>query len=391
MPGPSRSAGPPRPRRLRALAARLLLVLASGLATAWTLAALWHQAPPGWDAPLMGLAALAGAAIIAIGLRHPARGAIGLAAGLAAVALWWGSIHPRNDRDWAPDVAHGVTATFRDHQVTLSHIRDFSWRSEADVTPRWESATFDLDALDRVDVYSSVWASPAIAHTLVGFGFSDGRYVVFSAEIRKEVGESFSEIGGFFKEFELVLIAATPDDIIRLRTDARGEHVARYPLKLTGEQMRAAFLIFANTGNALAEHPKFYQTITTNCTTVPFQLARLVEPGIPFDWRILLSGYLPGYLYDHRLIDTTAPLAQVEREAVVAPGSRPWIQPASRLEGPARACSGQPPAQKAGASPRALDTQQCPGAEGAGEGDAITDPAAQPSTRSGTGRPSHSE
>ncbi len=309
-----------------------LVALAALLLGAWTATALWYQAGMGWRAPLMGLVLLAALALVPLSFLRPGRALAALLLGLVAVGLWWSSIAPSNHRDWDPDVARGVTADVEGSRVTLHNVRDFQWRTENDAAPRWQTLTFDLDQLDRVDVYSSVWASPAIAHTLVGFGFSDGQYVVFSAEIRRERGEKFSEIGGFFKQFELVLIAATPGDIIHLRTDARGERVSRYPLRLTPAQMRAAFLIFANKGNMLAEHPQFYQTITTNCTTVVFQLARLVEPGMPFDWRILASGYLPGYLYDHRLIDTDLPLAEVERKAVLAPGATPWnaIAPAAR-------------------------------------------------------------
>lgn len=305
----------------------MLAALALG---AWTATALWYQASEAWRTPLMLGAGLAAMALAVQGFRRPRAGALALVLCGGAVALWWASIPPSNDRDWEADVAHGVTAQISGSRVTLHHVRNFQWRTPDDFTPRWKTLTVDLDQLDRVDVYSSVWANPAIAHTLVGFGFSDGQYVVFSAEIRRERGETFSEIGGFFKEFELVLIAATPQDIIHLRTDARGERVSRYALLLSKAQMRAAFLIFASKGNTLAEHPQFYQTITTNCTTVVFQLARLVEPGIPFDWRILASGYLPGYLYDHHLIANGRPLAEIERQALLAPGAAPWND-----EGPA--------------------------------------------------------
>ena len=143
---------------------------------------------------------------------------------------------------------------------------------------------------------------------------------MFSAEIRRERQESFSEIGGFFKEFELVMIAADPEDIIRLRTDFRREQVSRFALNLTPEQARALFLSYLARANQLAAQPEFYQTLTTNCTTVIFQLARLVEPGIPRDWRILLSGYLPDYLYDHAMIANDRPLEEIRRQAILAPG-----------------------------------------------------------------------
>ena len=185
-------------------------------------------------------------------------------------------------------------------------------------TPRWTTRRYALDQLTSVDLISSVWSSPAIAHTLIGFGFANGERVVFSAEVRREKTEAFSEVGGFFKQFELVMIAATERDIVRLRTNIRGENVTLLPLRISRQQAQALFLGFANRANALARTPEFYQTVTTNCTTVIFELARQVDTRVPLDWRILLSGYLPGYLYDLGIIRTDAPLDRVLREAAIS-------------------------------------------------------------------------
>ena len=55
--------------------------------------------------------------------------------------------------------------------------------------------------------------------------------MVFSVEIRRQSNETFSEIGGFFKEFELIVIAAEERDIVRLRTNVRREKTYLYRLK----------------------------------------------------------------------------------------------------------------------------------------------------------------
>ena len=195
---------------------------------------------------------------------------------------------------------------------------NFDWRSDTDFTPRWETRRYSLDRLTSVDLVSSVWGSPAIAHTLISFGFAEGGHVVFSAEVRRERGEAFSEIGGFFKQFELVMIAADEKDIIRLRTNIRREDVTLLPLKLNGAQARALFLGFAGRANDLARTAQFYQTVTTNCTTVIFELARHIDRRVPLDWRILFSGYLPGYLYELGIIRTDIPLDQVLQQAAIS-------------------------------------------------------------------------
>ncbi|KXF78795.1 hypothetical protein ATN84_03235 [Paramesorhizobium deserti] len=244
------------------------------------------------------------------------------AAGIAMLALfgWWSMIRPSLTRDWAPDVEHTVTARIDGNQATLYNVRDFDWRTTTDFTPHWKTETYDLDGIETVDLFLSYWAGPAIAHTLVSFGFADGRHIVFSAEIRKTRDEAFSEIGGFFKEFELAMIAAKESDIIRLRTNIRGERVYRYPIRIDAAAAKALFLLYLDTANRLAKKAEFYNTVTTNCTTVVFDMARTLNPGFPLDYRVLLSGYLPGYLYDEGLIANGAPLAEVERQAAI--GSR---------------------------------------------------------------------
>lgn len=303
--------------------AAILLGAVTVLAAALAITAIGFQiaAPAGWF--WRAAVAAAGAAIIGIGWRRPRAGWAGLAAALFIGVAWWWSIAPSNDRDWAPDVAYGVTGDIVGDAVVLHHVRNFAWVSDTDFTPRWETRRYALDRLTSVDLVSSVWASPAIAHTLISFGFADDqtkglRHVVFSAEVRRERNEAFSEVGGFFKEFELVMIAADENDILRLRTNIRREDVTLLPLRLSKAQARALFMAYLNRANRLARQPEWYQTITTNCTTVIFELARIVDSRLPLDWRILVSGYLPGYLYDLGIIRTDIPLAAVLRQAAIS-------------------------------------------------------------------------
>lgn len=319
LPGPAVTAPAGHRRHWAHRAGLVLLVFVLALVTAWTLTALSYQAPDTWRGLAMSVTAAAALVLALLADRRQALAWAGTAALVLAVGLWWGSIRASDSRDWAPEVSRTVTGTVEGSRVVLHDVRDFTWRSETDFTPRWDTRTYDLDTLKSVDLFSSVWGNPAIAHTLIGFGFSTGQRVVFSVEIRRERTEAFSEVGGFFKEFELALIAADENDIVRLRTDARGETVSLYPLKVTPEQARGLFLSYVALANDLAAHPAFYQTATSNCTTVIYDLARLVEPGVPFDRRILLSGYLPDYLYEHGLIPRDRPLAEVRRAAVIVP------------------------------------------------------------------------
>lgn len=286
---------------------RLLLIAAMSLASllllslsAWGAGALWFQLPAAATARMVALAAwslFSIAALVGGWRQHYLLPAVWLALLLALMA-WWRTIEPSHNRVWADDVARMVTGKVDGGIVTLDPVRNFDWRSDTDYTVRWEQRRYDLAQLQSVDVAMSYWMGPAIAHTLVSFGFSDGRQLVFSIEIRKERGESFDGLAGFFKRYETVLIAADERDILRVRTNARGEDMWLYRLNMPPAMMRSLFLAYLDEGEQLQRTPRFYNTLTGNCTTIIYQMARHIAPGLPLDWRLLASGYLDRYLYD---------------------------------------------------------------------------------------------
>lgn len=227
---------------------------------------------------------------------------------LIVLAFWWLSLKPSNDRDWADEVSRPLRGSVQGALVTLHDIRDFDWRSDTDYTARWHDGTYDLDTLTSVDMALSYWMGPAIAHTLVSFGFEDGRHVVFSVEVRRERDEAFSSLGGFFKQFELAIVAAEERDILYVRAGPRGEQVFLYPVRMPVPAMRALFKSYVARANQLTIEPRFYHTLTANCTTLVYDMVRPLVPGLPLDIRLILSGYLPEYLYGHGGLDTSLPL-----------------------------------------------------------------------------------
>ena len=306
--------------RLLRLPGLIILILLTAFGFFWGGFALWYQLPldlPGVTGGVI-VWGLIGLVVLWLEVTGRVRRAlIVLIPVMAALLFWWSTITPSLNRIWADDVAQTVTGTLVGNHVTLANVRNFEWRSQTDYTPRWEVRSYDLENLASVDVFLSYWSSTAIAHTLVSFGFNNGDQVVFSAEIRKKRHEQFSEIGGFFKQFELAMIAADERDIIRLRSNIRKEDVYRYRVNLTPEMRQALFLSYLDTGNRLSKQAQFYNTVTANCTTVIFDMIRAITPGVPLDYRVVLSGYLPGYLYDLGAIDRSRPLeAEIEAASI---------------------------------------------------------------------------
>lgn len=219
--------------------------------------------------------------------------------GFAGLLAGFLCMQPQQDRDWADDVARLLRPEVDGDHVVLHNVRDFDWRSDSDYEVNWETRSYDLSQLQSADLAMSYWMGPAIAHTLVSFGFADGQRVVFSLEIRKERDEQFSALGGFFHKFEEVVIAADERDILRVRTNARGEDMYLYRLNIPPAGLRQMFLGYLDKARQLQRAPRFYNTLTSNCTTIVYELARLIDPGLPLDWRLLLSGYAAEYAYDH--------------------------------------------------------------------------------------------
>ncbi|VFU09956.1 DUF4105 domain-containing protein [Methylocella tundrae] len=285
----------------------------------WASFALWFQLPLSGGLKLAGIALFDGLAALTLAgvFWRPLRGAwIAYALVFAGLLGWWSTILPSNDRDFAPDVAHGVTGIVRGDELTLENVRNFTWASPTDFSEHWEERRYDLAKLSSVDFYLVYFMGPLIAHSMVSFGFEDGRHLMFSIEIRKERGEAFSAIAGFFKRYELVFLAADERDFLFLRK-AEDEDVRLFRIRTSPQAARALLLQYVRDANQLAAHPQFYNTLTANCTTSIFLMLRTLSPTFPLDWRVLLNGFLPSYAYQHGLIDTSIPLAEVIARAAV--------------------------------------------------------------------------
>jgi hypothetical protein len=209
---------------------------------------------------------------------------VGLAAYAAFFALfivWWGSIKPTNNRNWAPDVARTVTASIDGDRLVVNNVRNFNWHSYSDFDQRWEQRTYNLSHVTDVDLIMSYWAGEAIAHTIISFGFDNAARLAFSIETRKESFEGYSSIAGFFKQYELVIIAADERDVVRVRSNIRGEDVRIYRLRMTPKNAQQLLHEYVDEANDLARKARFYNTLTANCTNLVFDMVRVIRPGMP--------------------------------------------------------------------------------------------------------------
>jgi hypothetical protein len=289
------------------------------LSVIWANLAIAYQLPGaavGRIGASLALDLIALAALVALILGKHRRAVLIYVAVYALLIAWSVSIRASNDKSWAADVAHGITGVIEANRLSARGVRNFRWRTETDYTERWEQRTYDLSKLRSLDLFLIYWMGPSIAHTIMSFGFDDGRYLDFSIELRRTLNGQYSALAGFFKTHELVYIGADERDLLTLRK-VRNEQIQLYRLRTPPERVRALLVEYIKEATDLAAYPKFYNTLTTNCTTTIFDMMRTVTSSIPFDWRIILTGHLPDYLYEHGAVDTQISLEELRQKANV--------------------------------------------------------------------------
>ena len=284
--------------------------------TLWGVGALYFSPllPARWRA--FAAASYGTASILAFALLpYPGGTAIAALAIFAVLVILFLRIPASNDRDWQPDVSLTPHATVNDDLVTIHGVRNFAYRTETDFDTRWEDRTYDLSKLDSVDLIAAYWTGKAVAHIMVSFGFHDQDYLAVSIETRKEKGKSYSTLAGFFRRYELYYVVADERDAIGVRTTYRQpqEDVYIYRLRAPQRNIRRSFLDYIQKINDMRVHPRFYNTLTTNCTTTILMHTRINPESPPLSWKILLSGYVPEYLYQLGRIDTAKPFADLKK------------------------------------------------------------------------------
>jgi hypothetical protein len=298
-------------RAVRLIATLMLSVIVVAAVT-WAVMAIWIDGP---QSRVLAAPMAAGLAVVSVTLAASVRPLLrGLTVALfpvIVVALWWTSILPTNTRDWTPDVARTSRATFHGSRVTIENVRNFNYRSETDYDQRWETRTYNLDRTKGVDLFLSFWGPTEIAHTILSWDFDDGQHLAISIETRKQKGESYSAMRGFFRQYELHYLVAVERDLVRLRTNYRGEQVYLYRLRVPAVDARALLVDYLEEVNRLADHPEWYNTLTHNCTTTIRGHVQNVGAAGSLAWRILANGHLDELLYERSRIDTSLPLADL--------------------------------------------------------------------------------
>lgn len=215
------------------------------------------------------------------------------------VLKWWFNLQPSAHADWSPDVARTAWITIDGDRVTIHNLRNCDYQTETSYTNCWTDRTVHLSQLNGVDFFLVTWGPRWIAHPIVSFQFGDNDHIAFSIEARYKVGQSYSAILGFFRQYELIFVAADERDVIRLRTNyRRAEEVFMYRTNLSPGAALRIFLSYVDYLNQLRDQPEWYNALTRNCTTT---LDRQISAKVPNpqarNYQVILNGSLDRLLY----------------------------------------------------------------------------------------------
>jgi hypothetical protein len=240
----------------------------------------------------------------------------------AVVLAWWVLLKPSNSGDWQADVSQLAYADIDGSHVSIHNMRSCDYRAEFDYTCQWLMREVDLNNIRGVDLFLDYWGSPWIAHTILSFDLGYGQHVAFSIEARKQLGQKYSAIRGFFRQFTLISIVSDERDLVRLRTNYRqGEDLYLYHTTATPAFARSLFLDYIRFTNFLHDHPTWYNAVTGNCTTEIFTLKTMRSQ--PRNWTILFNGKGDAWEYEQgNIAGDGLPFDELKRRAYINPAAK---------------------------------------------------------------------
>jgi Ca2+/Na+ antiporter len=289
----------------------------------WSFGALWFDFPlaPKFTASLF--------AVILLGMvvwkRRAGRWIPLVFILCACVMLWWFSLRPSHDREWQTPVSRLPYATIEQGVVTVHDVRDFSFSETGEYTPRWITRRFLLKDIEALDIVINYWGLRWIAHPILSFQIRGQDPLCFSIETRRERGEEYSAVGGFFRRYELIVIAGTERDLFGIRINpSAGEELFLYRTSADSTTAAARFLEMVELMNAIRKRPKWYNAVTTNCTTA-LRSGAGFRSRIPMDWRLLINGFGDEMLFELGVLRSDGlDFCELREQALLCPDT--WLR-----------------------------------------------------------------
>lgn len=220
-------------------AARILMMAAWFGLSVWAAGVVFYNV---WGGPvLVWLYVAAMACAFALRRKRPVlwRASWGVPALLLAYYL---CIPATNDKEWQPSWSRLPSVEINGNEIVVKDVRSFIYRTERDFDARYVTRRFDLDKLATLDFAVSHWdGMEFVAHTMLSFGFEDGKHLALSVETRLPEGVEQGSVPGLYKQFNVIYILADEEDLFALRTNYRKEDMYLYRINIDRENLKRPF------------------------------------------------------------------------------------------------------------------------------------------------------
>ena len=272
--------------------------LVLGLLNLWAVAAIYVDCRISSLGVSLAVAYLA--TLIFIIIKSHRFRALSCLVSFCVVLIWWLSLKPSNDGNWEENDARLAWAETSGDRLTVHNVRNCDYRTETEYTNCWSDRTYNLSDLRAADFFFVNWGIRWIGHPIMSFDFGNNQHLAFSIEARYKKGQTYSSILGFFRQYELIFIAADERDLIRLRTNYRkDEEVYMYRTNASPDLARKFLFTYLDYLNHLRDHPEWYNAATKNCTTtLEGALTANMPSHLPWTYQFLLNGTLDELLYN---------------------------------------------------------------------------------------------
>jgi hypothetical protein len=231
-------------------------------------------------------------------------------------------LQPNNGRDWEAGMEHLPDITMADNSVVVEKVRDFD---HASGSFSYTARTFDINTIARVwFIQEPFTIEPfggfkGVAHTYFVFDFAEQAPLAISVEARREKGEAYNAGRGLFNQYELIYIWGAEEDLTVRRVVLGDNKLYMYPLILSRTAAQRLFIQLASASQQLETRPRFYNTLTSNCTNELARVANSTEPGaIPPDLALIFPGFSDELLYKLGFIRSDAPLDELRNRYYIS-------------------------------------------------------------------------
>lgn len=226
---------------------------------------------------------------------------------------------PSLDKNWQEDskILPNITISEDNQFVTIKNLRDWRYAPNEVISKDYYEETFDLNKLEKTYLLFNPFGQwDGIGHSFFVFEFEDDKEVSISIEARREEGEPYKVELGLLNKYELWYAIGSSADFLTRRAIYHDEDLYMYPLLISDSSSKALFLDMVKVAKDLENRPRFYNTLTSNCTNLLAQSANRVKKGsVPWHYSRILTGFADNHMYKLGYISNEKTFKETYKEA----------------------------------------------------------------------------